>query len=129
MLIVRAAMLGSCALAALIVASTASSYDRKPIVLYGVYGDGWGQTITAAATNFQSRYHGTRGVYCVGAIINGDEGNSSWITGYVRAWDKVVCAGYARSGHVFTVIYDQKGSGPNAWTIYWLRGATVNELW
>jgi hypothetical protein len=107
-------------------ALASSSYDRKPVTVYGLYGDGWGINISDAAYNLKYRYHGITTAYCIGAIMaNGSD--SSWLDGNPpqRLWDKVACAGYA-GGNLFTLIYDQKG--PNSWVIYRLKGVTINAL-
>jgi hypothetical protein len=66
--------------------------------------------------------------YCLGAIMVGHEGNSSFIVGMTRYWDKLVCAGYTRTtgSKLFLLIYDAKG--PNSWVVYRLKGATIRDL-
>jgi hypothetical protein len=115
------------AVAMSVLASTAAGYDRKPVRMYSLYYDGWGQTITSAEGNLRGRYTGVHSAYCMGAIMIGDESNSSWISGYTRYWDKLVCGGYSRTGHLFALVYDQKARG--SWTMYRLKGATLADLY
>jgi len=110
-------------------ASSASAYDHSPITVYGLYADGWGATTSNAAYNLRYRYHGILpGVYCTGAVIAGDASSSSWIDSNPpqRFWDKLVCAGYTRSGHVFSLVYDTKSA--NSWIVYRLHGITSYGL-
>ena len=123
----RLLSLTALAVATLTVASTASGYDRKPVRMYGLSPDGWGQTITSAEINLRRRYTGVHGVYCVGAIMVGAESDSSFVNGYTRYWDKLVCAGYSRTGKLFALVFDQKSHG--SWTMYRLKGATLADLY
>src|SRR5215467_8795344 len=115
--------------AVLAFAGTSSAYDHSPITVYGLYADGWGATTSNAAYNLRYRYHGIQpGVYCTGAVIAGDASSSSWIDSNPpqRFWDKLVCGGYTRSGHLFTLVYDTKSA--NNWIVYRLRGVTTYGL-
>jgi hypothetical protein len=107
-------------------ASGASMYDRPPIVLYGLYGDGWGNSTSRAELQLRSRYDGISTVWCTGVIMADDRGNSSWINGYTRYWDKLVCGGSIRSGSQFALVYDAKAQ--YSWVIYRVRGVTIDGL-
>jgi ABC-type sugar transport system substrate-binding protein len=50
-----------------VTATAASAYDRQPIVVNGLHGDSWGQSVTQGARNLMNRYAGIEYVYCFGA--------------------------------------------------------------
>lgn len=102
------------------------AYDRKPIVLYGLYADGWGNSTSNAEEALLKRYAGIRTVWCTGVIMGDDRENSSWVDGYTRFWDKLACGGYTLSGGTFALVFDAKAH--YSWTIYRLKGVTINEL-
>jgi hypothetical protein len=104
----------------------ARAYDRQPIVLSGLYGDGWGNSTSKAERALLTRYAGIRTVWCEGVIMAEDRSSSSWLDGYTRYWDKLACGGYTRSGHQFALVYDAKAQ--YAWVIYRLRGVSEYGL-
>lgn len=107
-------------------AGAMSNYDRAPITLSGVYGDGWGNSTSKAENQLRTRYPGIATVWCTGVIMADDRGNSSWLDNYTRYWDKLACGGYTVSGSQFALVYDAKAQ--YAWIIYRLRGVTLNAL-
>lgn len=119
-----AALLATTTVAA--AATTASAFDRPPVPLNGLVADGWGQSTTKAETYLRTRYPGIRGDFCLGVTIPGDAADSSWVIGYTRFWDKLLCFGTTQSRAVFGVVYDAKGK--YSWVIYRLKGATIRDL-
>jgi hypothetical protein len=113
-------------LVALALAPLANAYDRHPFRIYGAAPDGWGNSTTHAEQLLLGRYPGIATVTCIGAIIDGYEGESSWVDGVVRYWDKLACAGYTRRGTVFALIFDSKAR--SAWVIYRLKNVTLDAL-
>jgi hypothetical protein len=107
-------------------AAPAQAYDRPPIRLAGLYPDGWGQSTTKAEDELFDRYPGIQSGACLPAIMVGYENRSSWVDGLTRFWDKLLCGGHTGRGHAFTLVYDAKGR--HAWTVYRLRGVTVQAL-
>jgi len=118
-------LLGVVVVAAFAIASTASGYDRRPVTISAAYGDGWGQTITNAQQAIHARYSDAGFSYCVGAILADDRANSSWIYGYSRFWDKLVCYVQTAPHAAVTFVFDPKGAKQNAYTIYRLRHLSV----
>jgi hypothetical protein len=108
-------------------AASASAYDRQPIKVYGLVADRWGQSTTMAQRKLMGRFSLVSSVWCTGAIIVGDEADSSWTSGLTRYWDKLACGGYA-SGQQFALIFDPKGRSADAWVIYRLKGVTRDAL-
>jgi hypothetical protein len=107
-------------------AVASSTYDRAPLHLNGLNPDRWGTAITSAEANVQQRYAGVSQVYCVGVVMNGHTGDSSWVHGLTRYWDKEGCFGRTYSGSLFGLVYDTKSA--SAWTIFRLTGASVHDL-
>lgn len=118
-------LIGIVMAAVLAIASTASGYDRKPVTISGAHGDGWGQTINNAQQAIRARYRDAGFSYCVGAILADDRANSSWIYGYSRFWDKLVCYVETGSHAAVTFVFDPKGAKQNAYTIYRLRHLNI----
>jgi hypothetical protein len=122
----RAIVAGIVALAVLL--PSAQAFDRRPIVLTGLRPDGWGQSITNAQQNLRNRFGGIDSTYCTGVIMSGYRSDSSWIHARTRYWDKLACAGRA-GGNSFALVYDHKARASKAWTIYRLRGASIDQLY
>ena len=80
-----------CLLAAVVLPAAASSYDRKPVTMAGLYPDGWGQSLSTYQAIGRARFSGRR-VYCTGVFMLGYRNQSSWIHGTTRYWDKALCA-------------------------------------
>jgi hypothetical protein len=124
----KIAALAAVVITAAVVAGSASAYDRRPVTGYGLYPDGWYQTVTNAERNLHYRYPGIKTAYCLGVQMSGHYPDSSMLRAGVRWWDKLACGGYAYgTGSLFTLVFDQKSL--NSWTIYRLHGASVSELY
>lgn len=111
------------ALAALVAASTASSYDRAPVRLAGLTPDRWGYTNLGAEDDLLDRYRGLRTAWCTGVLMIGwPRSSSTWIHGQTRYWDKSACAGTTRTGARYALVYDAKGDCARCFKVYRLRG-------
>jgi hypothetical protein len=89
--------------------------------------DRWGFTVTNGQNDLQNRYPGIRDVTCYGIIETGFPLESStWLRGTNRWWDKLGCVGSTADGKQFFLVCDAKG--PNAWVIYRLKLASLNDL-
>ena len=123
------AVLAVLALAALVLATAAQGYDRKPIRLSGLAPDGWGYTNLGAEGDILDRYSGLRSAWCTGVIMVGwPRGDSTWIHGQTRYWDKSACVGRTWSGKQYALVYDAKGQCATCFKIYRLRGIGPREL-
>jgi hypothetical protein len=78
-------------LAAAIVVSAGAGADRRPVTMYGMTADGWGNSISHYDLGARRRWPGYERVWCRGVIIAGDRRSSSWVYGYARYWDKAFC--------------------------------------
>jgi hypothetical protein len=68
-------------------------YDRRPVRLNGLVPDGWGLSISRGRNKIvQDLYPDAQIAYCVGVIMIGFAGDSSWLDGNTRYWDKLYCA-------------------------------------
>ncbi|HXG75248.1 MAG TPA: hypothetical protein VNJ53_01630 [Gaiellaceae bacterium] len=123
------AILAVVALAALVLAVAAQAYDRQPIRLAGLTPDGWGFTNLGAEEDVLDRYDGLRTAWCTGVIMLGwPRGDSTWLHGQTRYWDKSACTGTTWSGKRYALVYDAKGECARCFRVYRLRGIGAREL-
>ena len=94
-----------------VAAPIAQGFDRAPRTTVSGTPDGWGQSISQAQSLTRSKYPAAQRVYCEGAWIRNHRGESSWVHGTTRYWDKLVCYALSPNGKVWTAfVSDAKKS-------------------
>jgi hypothetical protein len=96
--------------ASLLVATTASAYDRKPVAISNAQLDGSGQTTSSAEKALRGRYPKAKTIRCTGVIVTGHAADSSWLHGTARYWDKLSCIVESSPTAGLSLIYDPKGT-------------------
>jgi hypothetical protein len=118
------------ALGALVLATAADAYDRRPIRVAGLTPDRWGNTNLQAQDEITHRYNGLRTAWCTGIVMVGQpRGESTWLNGQTRYWDKNACAGRTWSGKQYALVYDAKGKCAKCFRVYRVTGIGAGELY
>jgi len=127
----------------LLSAGTAAASVGQPVRVTGLTYDGWGSTVAFAETHLKSVDTHIDDISCVGAIIAGNERNSSWVDGGVRYWDKVYCNGRGKSPQSrdfcsglglnypcyalfnYKIIYDATGAEDSDYVVRGIKGSQL----
>ncbi len=84
----RLHVLAAASLAAAIMASPGAGADRRPVTMYGVTYDGWGQSISHYDIDARQRWPGYERAWCREVVIAGNRRSASWVNCYARYWEK-----------------------------------------
>ena len=105
---VRIIMLLLAFAAAVALVPAAGAFDRQPVRISGATADGYGATISVAEKKVRTRYPHAKSIRCSGALITGQ---SSWMYGIFRTWDKLYCTvGTVSRTQGVKLIFDVKGA-------------------
>lgn len=62
-------------------------------------------------------------------MVGWPRGDSTWLDGQTRYWDKNACVGKTYSGKDYALIYDAKGNCAKCFRAYRVTGIGAGELY